>query len=82
MVIAAFMGMKPSGGFGIMVKDISLVGEVLKVDLEILSPAPRQFMTMALTSPWVMVEVSSANFNEVEFLEFYADGKPLDWPKR
>lgn len=57
LVIGAFFGRKPSGGYGISVASVERIGADLYVRTERRSPAPGQPVTLALTSPFQIVVV-------------------------
>lgn len=56
-VLAIFQGQRPTGGYGIDVRDATLEGGDLFVDMRFREPAPDAIVTQALTSPWLMVRV-------------------------
>ena len=59
-VIAVFLGIKPSGGHSVEIANMVNNATGLDVALQINEPGAGMFATMALTSPWVMIEVTGA----------------------
>jgi hypothetical protein len=68
-VVAAFLGTRPTGGYGVDVRAVREEGGVVVVDLAITEPAPGALTTQALTHPWVMVAIRGAELGEVWFRE-------------
>ncbi|HKQ99729.1 MAG TPA: DUF885 family protein [Pyrinomonadaceae bacterium] len=56
-VIIAYQGMKNTGGYGISVAEIRREGSTLLVRVNEQSPKPGDFVTEALTSPFVAVSI-------------------------
>lgn len=56
-VLAVLMGQRPTGGYGVEVRDVTLEGGDLFVDVILREPAPDAITTSALTSPWALVRV-------------------------
>jgi hypothetical protein len=56
-VLAVFLGTRPTGGYGLDVRGVTIEGGDLFVDLVVTEPAPGAVVTQALTSPWVLVRV-------------------------
>lgn len=73
-VVAFFWGQKPTGGYGVQYVSSQLSGSTLRVTLRLVSPPPGAIVTQALTSPFVMLEVSG-RFSKVEFVD--AGGRAL-----
>ena len=57
-VVAAFMGQKRSGGFAITITGVRREGEALVVPYREMAPPKGSFVTMALTAPYHVVEIS------------------------
>ena len=56
-VLVAMMGQRPSGGYGVEVRDVTLEGGDLFVDVRMIEPEAGAVTTTALTSPWSMIRV-------------------------
>ena len=57
MVIAVFLGARPTGGFGIEIKRITQRGQALRVLVEETAPDPKALVTQALTFPSHLVRI-------------------------
>jgi hypothetical protein len=57
--IGIYMGIKPSGGFGVRVADVGRVDNAARVDYYFISPGPGDVITQALTTPCVIVAVET-----------------------
>jgi hypothetical protein len=68
MLVVASTGIKPSGGYAIVVEGVEEVGGVLQVKLLSTSPHDRCFVTAAITHP-VDVARIPASTREVRFTE-------------
>ena len=82
-VLAVFMGTRPTGGYGIDVRDVTLEGADLFVDLVLIEPPAGSILTQALTSPWVIVRVlrggiSAAWFRDPSDGRLYAVARRTD----
>ncbi len=82
-VLAVFMGTRPTGGYGIDVRDVTLEGADLFVDLVLVEPAADAMVTQALTSPWVIIRVlrggvSAAWFRDPTDGRLYAVARRTD----
>lgn len=51
-VVALFLGQKPSGGFTIGVKSVTVEGNVATVKVNITKPEPGQMTTTVITTPY------------------------------
>lgn len=58
--VTIFMGQRPTGGYGIRVVSAQASGDTLTITAELASPPPGAITTQALTSPWVLLQVSGA----------------------
>ncbi|MDX2005118.1 MAG: protease complex subunit PrcB family protein [Meiothermus sp.] len=67
-VVAFFWGQKSSGGYAIQVVGTQFSGTTLRVTLNLRSPEPGAITTQALTSPFVLLEVSGRP-SRVEFVD-------------
>ena len=56
-LLVVMMGQRPSGGYRVEVRDVSLEGGDLFVDVRFVEPAPDAVTTTVLTSPWAVVRV-------------------------
>lgn len=80
IVIAAFQGVKPTGGYSIEVTSIKEEEGVVKVYLNVVEPRPSDVVTQAFTSPYDIVKVSRAGLGltgEVEFSFWDNSGRHL-----
>jgi hypothetical protein len=82
-LLAVFMGQRPTGGYAIEVRDVTLEGADLVVDLVFVEPAADAVTTQALTSPWVIVrvlrgEISAAWFRDPRDGRLYAVARQSD----
>jgi PrcB C-terminal len=66
-ILAAFMGTKPSGGYGLAVERVTLEGNDAYIDLTETQPAADAITTQALTSPWVMLKILRGDINAAWF---------------
>lgn len=58
IVIAAFQGVKPTGGYSIEVTSIREDGGVVNVYVDMVEPLPGNMVTQAFTSPYDIVKIS------------------------
>jgi len=56
-VLVVMMGQRPTGGYAVDVRGVSLEGTDLFVDVRLTEPATGAVTTSALTSPWTVVRV-------------------------
>jgi hypothetical protein len=56
-VLVVMMGQRPTGGYAVDVRGVSLEGADLFVDVRLVEPAAGSVTTSALTSPWAVVRV-------------------------
>lgn len=66
-VVAAFAGQKPTGGYGLQVRGVSVENGELYVDLVSISPQAGAITTQGLTSPWVLIHVLRGGFDVAWF---------------
>jgi PrcB C-terminal len=70
VVIAAFQGVKPTGGYSFEVTSIREDGGVVNVYVDMVEPLPGNMVSQAFTSPYDIVKVSRDDLGltgEVEF---------------
>ena len=58
-VVALFLGLKSSGGYGIKIKDVTEKNSKIYLTVEKTSPKPGENVTMAMTNPFVIVKINS-----------------------
>ncbi len=56
-VLVVMMGQRPTGGYSVDVRGVSLEGTDLFVDVRLVEPSSGAVTTSALTSPWAVVRV-------------------------
>jgi len=61
MVIAVFLGQKPTGGYAVEVTGVRQKGKRLVVEARVRQPDPGGFVTQALTQPYELVAVKRSN---------------------
>lgn len=66
-VLAVFDGQKPTGGYGLKVRSVSVENGELYVDLVKQQPQQGQISTQALTSPWLLIHVLRGGFGVAWF---------------
>jgi hypothetical protein len=64
LVIAAFQGVKPTGGYSIEITAIKGAGSTINVYLNMVEPLPRDIVTQVFTSPYHIVKVSRDDLGE------------------
>jgi hypothetical protein len=62
-VVAIFDGQRPTGGYGVDIRGVSVDNGELYVDVVPKSPAPGAATTQAVTSPWVIIHVLRGGFD-------------------
>ena len=80
VVIAAFQGVKPTGGYSIEVVSIEEKEGVVDVRLNVVEPRPSDIVTQAFTAPYDIVGVSRAGLGltgEAEFSFWDNSGRHL-----
>lgn len=80
-IVAAFVGTKPSGGYGLTVERVTLEGNDVYLDLTETSPPADAMTTQALTSPWIMLRILRGDINAAWFRNA-ADGALLGVAQR
>ncbi|MDQ3472706.1 MAG: protease complex subunit PrcB family protein, partial [Acidobacteriota bacterium] len=88
-VVIAYQGLKRTGGYGISIAEIRREGTTLTVRVNEQSPKPGDFVTEALTSPFVAVSIprppdgSIVKFvDEVNKIEQNRNVKERSYPPR
>ena len=66
-VLAVFDGQKPTGGYDLKVRGVSVENGELYVDLVQQKPQEGQLTTQALTSPWMLIHVLRGGFDVAWF---------------
>ncbi|MEJ2668527.1 MAG: protease complex subunit PrcB family protein, partial [Deinococcales bacterium] len=56
-------GQRPTGGYGVDIRGVSVDNGELYVDVVPRSPAPGAATTQAVTSPWVIIHVLRGGFD-------------------
>ncbi|CAN5784124.1 protease complex subunit PrcB family protein [soil metagenome] len=82
-LLAVFMGTRPTGGYSVDVREVTLEGGDLFVDLVLVEPGAGAVSTQALTSPWAIVRVlrggvSAAWFRDPRDGRLYAVARRSD----
>jgi hypothetical protein len=82
-ILAVFMGTRPTGGYAIDVRQATLEGGDLFIDLVLVEPAADAITTQALTSPWAIIRVlrggvSAAWFRDPRDGRLYAVARRTD----
>lgn len=68
MVVILFAGSRPTGGWTIEPRGVSVSAEdSLDVDAAIVGPPPDAFVTQALTSPWVAIAVEKRDVKGIRW---------------
>jgi hypothetical protein len=66
-VVFLFAGSRPTGGWTVEPKSVSVEGETLVVDAAINGPPRDGFASMALTSPYAVIAVIPRTFKDVRW---------------
>jgi len=61
-VVAAFDGQKPTGGYNLQVRDVTVENGELYIDLVATEPQAGAITTQGLTSPWILIHVLRGGF--------------------
>lgn len=62
-----FAGERPTGGYSIEVRGVSLDGDTLVIDGNVKTPGRSVATTQAITSPYVVLAVKSRSFDDVRW---------------
>jgi len=73
-ILVIMMGERPTGGYSVEVRDVTLEGGDLFIDVRLLEPAADAITTTALTSPWALVRVLRGGITAAWFRD-PADGR-------
>ncbi len=57
MVIAVFLGQRPSGGYGVRIRDVREEPERITVHVQRVIPEPGSAVTQVITHPFVMIRL-------------------------
>jgi len=66
-VVAAFDGQKPTGGYNLQVRDVTIENGELYIDLVATEPQAGAITTQGLTSPWILIHVLRGGFSVAWF---------------
>ena len=69
-VIAAFLGEKATGGFGIHIENIAQSKTIIKVTINITEPGPGQYVTEGNTRPYHIVRVKKGDMPQMGNITF------------
>lgn len=67
IVVLLLAGSKPTGGYVVEPKGVSVDGDTLVVDAAIKAPAAGTIVTQAFTSPWAAIAVTKADVKQVRW---------------
>jgi protease stability complex PrcB-like protein len=67
IVVAVFLGEKPSGGYGVEISSAEVVGSSLTVFVKETSPKPGAIVTQAINQPFHIVRIETAGVETVSF---------------
>lgn len=62
-VVVVVRGIRPSGGYGIQIQSVSRETGVVKLRVKLANPAPRQFVTQALTYPYHVIKIQRSKLS-------------------
>ncbi|MDP8951393.1 MAG: protease complex subunit PrcB family protein [Actinomycetota bacterium] len=80
--LAAYWGLKSTGGHSLVVESVRLEGDRVTVRLALQEPPPDAIVTQALTYPYAIAIVRERDLLEKDFSFVDQDGQELDWPVR
>jgi len=66
-VVFLFAGQRPTGGYSVEAKGVSISGEAVIVDAEVKSPPARAMVTQVITYPFAVIAVSKPNLTRAEW---------------
>ncbi|HJQ40654.1 MAG TPA: protease complex subunit PrcB family protein [Thermoanaerobaculia bacterium] len=66
-VVFLLAGSKPTGGWSVEARGVTVEGETLVVDAAIHAPPPGAIVTQAFTSPYAVIAVSTKLFKDVRW---------------
>jgi protease stability complex PrcB-like protein len=67
IVVAVFLGEKPSGGYGVEISSAEVVGSSLTVFVKETSPKPGAIVTQAINQPFHIVRIETTGVETVSF---------------
>ncbi|GGJ62861.1 hypothetical protein GCM10008939_03380 [Deinococcus aquiradiocola] len=74
--VGVFLGQRPTGGYSVSLNNARIVGGVLELSLNVSAPGAGTITTQALTSPWIIADVTGT-FSSV-VVKDAATGRPLN----
>ncbi len=80
VAVAVFQGVKPTGGYAIVVSSVKVRGNSVEVRAELTAPRPGSMVTQALTAPYCLVALSRSEMGlsgEAEFVLLDSGGSRL-----
>ncbi|NMX21154.1 hypothetical protein C5S30_01670 [ANME-1 cluster archaeon GoMg4] len=79
-LIAAFQGLKPTGGYGIQISEIVQKGGIVKIKVDLKEPRPGERVEEAETLPYHIIKVEKGRIKkgEITFVFLDLNGKKLD----
>ncbi len=80
--LAAYWGMKPTGGYSLAVESARLEGDRVKVRLVLEEPPRDAVVTQALTYPYAVAVVRDLDPKGKDFSFTDQNGRQLGWPVR
>lgn len=66
-VVFLLAGSKPTGGWSVEPRGVTVEGDTLVVDAAINAPPPGAIVTQAFTSPYAVIAVSTKSFKDVRW---------------
>lgn len=67
-IVLASIGQKPTGGFGVTLKDSKIVDDVLQLTIRVTEPAPGAIVTQALTTPCAVIAVAADGWSDLRIV--------------
>lgn len=80
--LAAYWGLKPTGGHSLAIESVRLEGDRVTVRLALQEPPPEAIVTQALTYPYTVAVVRDLDPQEKDFSFVDQAGQELGWPVR
>lgn len=62
-VVVVVRGIRPSAGYGIQIQSVRRGPGVVSLRVKLTSPAPRQFVTQALTYPYHFIKIQRSKLS-------------------
>jgi hypothetical protein len=66
VIIAAFLGERPTGGYGIEITSVNIVDDIIDVQINISNPPRDALLSQAFTAPYHLIKVPVTN-KQVKF---------------